>query len=183
MGHPHNTFPYLPILMLNFCLIWKMPSSGMWRRVGLVWTDDSEECIASIFSVEKFTGEEPSGDGILHNHCRKNPQILHSVLFVFQVVALPHKNSVYISCLSSTLTAFRAHRNCLDSTVLITPRDIRVHSSRSFSLLFAKCEYLPKLFSGIYFKFIFHSKQNTLVSFICERIRITRASVGFVLTE
>jgi hypothetical protein len=29
-----------------------MPSSGIWRRVDLVWTDVSEERIASIFRVE-----------------------------------------------------------------------------------------------------------------------------------
>jgi hypothetical protein len=33
--------------------LWRMPSSGMWCRVELVWTDVSEECIASIFRVEK----------------------------------------------------------------------------------------------------------------------------------
>jgi hypothetical protein len=32
---------------------WRMPSSGMWRRVDLVWSDVSEERIASIFRVEK----------------------------------------------------------------------------------------------------------------------------------
>jgi hypothetical protein len=35
----------------------RMPSSGMWRRVDLVWTDDSEERIASIFRVERFASE------------------------------------------------------------------------------------------------------------------------------
>jgi hypothetical protein len=32
---------------------WRMSSSGMWRRVYLLWTDVSEECVASIFRVEK----------------------------------------------------------------------------------------------------------------------------------
>jgi hypothetical protein len=31
---------------------WRMPSSGMWRRVGLVRTDVSKERLASIFRVE-----------------------------------------------------------------------------------------------------------------------------------
>jgi hypothetical protein len=35
----------------------------MWRRVVLVWTDISEECIASIFKVEKFAREEPAWVG------------------------------------------------------------------------------------------------------------------------
>jgi hypothetical protein len=39
---------------------WRMPSSGMWRRVDLVWTDISEERIASIFRVEKSASEEPA---------------------------------------------------------------------------------------------------------------------------
>jgi hypothetical protein len=32
--------------------------SGMWRRVGLVRTDVSEERFTSIFRVEKFASEE-----------------------------------------------------------------------------------------------------------------------------
>jgi hypothetical protein len=35
-----------------------MPSSEMWRCVGLVRTDVFEERVASIFRVEKSTGEE-----------------------------------------------------------------------------------------------------------------------------
>jgi hypothetical protein len=31
---------------------WRMPSSGMWRRVDLMWTDVSEERIVSIFSLQ-----------------------------------------------------------------------------------------------------------------------------------
>jgi hypothetical protein len=30
----------------------------MWRRVGLVKTGFSDECVASIFRVEQFSGEE-----------------------------------------------------------------------------------------------------------------------------
>jgi hypothetical protein len=53
--------------LTKFC---SMPSSGMWRRVDLVWTDVSEERIASIFRVEKLTSEEPAWAG----GCK--PQIL-----------------------------------------------------------------------------------------------------------
>jgi hypothetical protein len=40
-----------------------MPYSGMWRHVDLVWTDVSEEHIASIFRVEKSASEEPAWTG------------------------------------------------------------------------------------------------------------------------
>jgi hypothetical protein len=40
--------------------LWRTPSCGMWRRVDLVWTDISEERIASIFRVEKSASEEPA---------------------------------------------------------------------------------------------------------------------------
>jgi hypothetical protein len=33
-------------------IVWRMSSSGMWRYVDLVWTEVSEEGIASIFRVE-----------------------------------------------------------------------------------------------------------------------------------
>jgi hypothetical protein len=33
--------------------VWRIPSSGMWRCVDLVWTDVSEEHITSIFMVDK----------------------------------------------------------------------------------------------------------------------------------
>jgi hypothetical protein len=35
----------------------RIPSSGMWCRVDLVWTDVSEESITSIFRVEKSESE------------------------------------------------------------------------------------------------------------------------------
>jgi hypothetical protein len=38
----------------------RMPSSRMWRRVDLVWTDISEERSASILWVEKSVSEEPA---------------------------------------------------------------------------------------------------------------------------
>jgi hypothetical protein len=39
--------------MRDLATDWRMPSSGMWSRVDLVWTDVSEELIASIFRVEE----------------------------------------------------------------------------------------------------------------------------------
>jgi hypothetical protein len=40
-----------------------MPSSGIWHRVDLGWTDVSEKCIASIFKVEESASEEPAWAG------------------------------------------------------------------------------------------------------------------------
>jgi hypothetical protein len=40
-----------------------MPSSGIWRHVDFVWTDVSEEYIASIFRVEKSASEDPAWAG------------------------------------------------------------------------------------------------------------------------
>jgi hypothetical protein len=53
-----------------------MPSSGMWRRLYLVWTDVSEELIASIFRVKtsvhtRSTRRHIPEDGILHSHRRE----------------------------------------------------------------------------------------------------------------
>jgi hypothetical protein len=47
------------VLFMN----WRMPFSGMWHHVVLVWTDISEEHITSIFRVEKSTSEEPAWAG------------------------------------------------------------------------------------------------------------------------
>jgi hypothetical protein len=38
--------------------LWRIPSSEIWRCVDHVWTDVSEEGIASIFSVHKSASEE-----------------------------------------------------------------------------------------------------------------------------
>jgi hypothetical protein len=40
-----------------------MPSSEMWRHVDLVWTEVSEERIASIFSAEKSGSAESAWPG------------------------------------------------------------------------------------------------------------------------
>jgi hypothetical protein len=45
-------------LMFSPRWLWRMPSSGIWLRVGLVRTDVSEERVAWIFRVGKFTGEK-----------------------------------------------------------------------------------------------------------------------------
>jgi hypothetical protein len=52
---------------------WRMSSSGMWRSVGLVRTDVSEERVASETSVlTRLTWRQILEDGILHSHRREN---------------------------------------------------------------------------------------------------------------
>jgi hypothetical protein len=41
----------------------RIPSSGMWRCVGLIKTDFSEERVTSIFRVEEITQERKVLDG------------------------------------------------------------------------------------------------------------------------
>jgi hypothetical protein len=63
-----------------------MSSSGMWRCVGLVLSDVSEEDIASIFRVEKSASKEPvrAGGCSLQYHTKSTQphipedDILHS---------------------------------------------------------------------------------------------------------
>jgi hypothetical protein len=84
---------------------WRMPSSGMRGRIDLVWTDVSEEGIASIFRVEKSAIEKPAwaggsrrpsetsvhrrsirrhipGDSNLHRHRRENLKSYIITLFI-----------------------------------------------------------------------------------------------------
>jgi hypothetical protein len=45
-------FIYYTVTLYNKITILRMPSSGLWRRVGIVRTDVSEESVASMFRVE-----------------------------------------------------------------------------------------------------------------------------------
>jgi hypothetical protein len=59
--------------------ILKIPSSGMWRRTDLVWTDVSDERIASIFGVEKSASEEPTWAGDCRlSHQSKTPSYIRT---------------------------------------------------------------------------------------------------------
>jgi hypothetical protein len=54
---------------------WRTPSSGMWHREDLVWTNVSEERISSIFRVEKSTSEESAwAGGCNPRHDEAGPQ-------------------------------------------------------------------------------------------------------------
>jgi hypothetical protein len=67
----------LLINILNKKTFKRMPSSG--RRVDLVWTDVSEEHIASIFRLEKSANEEPAWAG----GCRLHRIVLRSSVWQF----------------------------------------------------------------------------------------------------
>jgi hypothetical protein len=58
-----RTDAFLQDLRFSRRWLWRMPSSGMWCHVVLVWTDVSEKRIASIFRVEKSASEKPGRAG------------------------------------------------------------------------------------------------------------------------
>jgi hypothetical protein len=61
----------------NYHWNWRMPSSGLWRSVDLVWIDVSEERIASIFRVDKSAIEEPAwAGGCRLSHQSKTPSYI-----------------------------------------------------------------------------------------------------------
>jgi hypothetical protein len=66
-------------------LLWRRPSSGMWRRVDLVWTDVSEERIAYIFRAQKSASEEPAWAG----GCRHLPVVIEILCQAFHLRRLP----------------------------------------------------------------------------------------------
>jgi hypothetical protein len=53
-------FQILPTVRCAPDTFWRIPSSGMWYHVDLMWTYVSEESIASIFRVETSASEEPA---------------------------------------------------------------------------------------------------------------------------
>jgi hypothetical protein len=72
------SYPESTTLCSKYCLqdlrfarrwLWRMPSSRMWRRVNLVWTDVSEECVACSrwFLAHGFYYPEDGGDMFLRN--------------------------------------------------------------------------------------------------------------------
>jgi hypothetical protein len=59
---PSVSLNSIRIKVQNVNDIWRIPSSGMWRRVGILLTDVSEERIASIFRVEAIHDEPAWAD-------------------------------------------------------------------------------------------------------------------------
>jgi hypothetical protein len=72
----YTGLPLVHVQFFKVILFWRMPSSGMWRRVDLVWTNVSEELIASIFRVKnphaRNQHEQVAADCIIHSHRREN---------------------------------------------------------------------------------------------------------------
>jgi hypothetical protein len=101
----------------RFVVTWRMPSSGMWRRVDLVWTDVSEEFTASIFRVEKSASDGPvwaggsrlshqskthiPEDGILHIHRRANLNSYFLLVYVATVAAESGKSESWVDTLTA----------------------------------------------------------------------------------
>jgi hypothetical protein len=54
---------FVVVLRFSQRWLWRIPSSGMWRSVDLVWTDVSEERIASLTvrSMHRWTGHRDWG--------------------------------------------------------------------------------------------------------------------------
>jgi hypothetical protein len=99
-----------------------MPSSGIWRRVNLVWTYVSEERIASIFRVEKSASEEPGwASGCRHRHSLQPPAQAGSSLADFSTLKM--------EVLRSSVTS--VHKR---STRRHIPEDGILHSHRRENL-------------------------------------------------
>jgi hypothetical protein len=146
--------PYWPVKLIE---VWRMSSSGMWRRVDLVCTDVSVERIASIFRVEESASEEPAWaggcrrssdtsvrtrctrrhitqDGILHSHRREN-----LISCFIEVLFVLHPNFFGISVCNNYLYYDVISLFLLPITQL--PVDINVGLKRNLR----NVEYIPSL--------------------------------------
>jgi hypothetical protein len=89
-------------VQLQFSHSCRMPSSGMWCRVDLVWTDVSVECIAFIFRVEKSASEKQAWAGVYShgtdmNH-RKRMSRDHYLLLCDVIVDMENTASSIVAC-------------------------------------------------------------------------------------
>jgi hypothetical protein len=106
----------------------------MWRRVDLVWTDVSEERIASIFCVEKSAREEPVWVG----GCRLSHQ--SSILAVFDwwlsLQSAAHTGSSLADFSDLKMEAIRSSETSVHtrSARHHIPEDGILHSHRSENL-------------------------------------------------
>jgi hypothetical protein len=96
-----------------------MPSSGIWRRVDLVWSDVSDERIASIFKVEKSTSEKPAWAGGCERRFTQNLHGARSIVekthgFVALVKAKPLRpNALVVMTASFIGTAVKTIPNAI----------------------------------------------------------------------
>jgi hypothetical protein len=73
------------LMLCNFTFsrqyLWRIPSSGMWSRVGLVGTEGTEDCVTSIIRVEiivsylacRFFHPDDGGDVLLKRRLSQEP--------------------------------------------------------------------------------------------------------------
>jgi hypothetical protein len=126
-SEPNNSIKYLRFSQL---WLWRMLYSGMWRRVVLVFTDVSEQCITSIFRWlvprSRIFYPEDGGDTFLRNvgsqkiytrHFPENGilqinQVYTSTRFFFKILfniilpPKPGKSSLFVSFVISNQNFF-----------------------------------------------------------------------------
>jgi hypothetical protein len=97
-------------------LLQRMPSSGMWRRIDHVWTDLSEERIASIFKIGKPQARNQREQVAAPK--RRFTQDLHGATSqktaFFIVTAVKTSN---LTCIT-TFNSFRQNYLCVKSTLI-----------------------------------------------------------------
>jgi hypothetical protein len=93
-------------LRLSRRRLWGMPSCGMWRRVGILYTDVSEERVASVVRVEEITLAKKS---VCYQPSNTFPRLryfscpedggdtfLRNVGLYYTHMAPPHKTALFI---------------------------------------------------------------------------------------
>jgi hypothetical protein len=81
----------------------------MWRRVGFVWTDVSEDRVASIFRVEESASEEPACSCRLSSPKRRFTQKLHgatsqkTAFFIVTAVKTSNLNNIFFFDLTTVI--------------------------------------------------------------------------------
>jgi hypothetical protein len=90
--------------------LWRMLSSWVGRHGDLVWTDVSEENIASIFRVEKFASEEPAwAGGCRLSHHSKTPRFAQDLHGVTSQKTKVFKNWIRSNTLDYTVSCPRKY--------------------------------------------------------------------------
>jgi hypothetical protein len=123
--------------------LWRMPFSGMWRHVDLVWTDVSEERIASIFRVEKSARDEPAwaggcpedgGNTFLQNvGSQKNYKAPHPRKRHSSRIWNPHTSIILDLAGWYTCVALRYNRKKFGSNSRISSASLQKRRDRTFN--------------------------------------------------